>query len=359
LNKLKFYGIKGNQYDLFKSYLSNRKQRTIIINGTNNNKVTSSWAKVTNGVPQGSILGPLLFIIYINDLPKILETECTPILFADDASFLIAQANSREFKNLINEVYNVIDDWFNKNLLSLNTTKTYYINFTTKNKVTRDMGDIGTVLTSTNHIKFLGLNIQNDITWDRHIAEVVKKLNTACYMIRNLKPMVSTKTLISVYYSYFHSIMTYGVMFWGNSSHAERIFKIQKRAIRIIKGISHRESCREHFISMKILPLRSQYIYSLLKFVVTNREIFDSNRDYYQINTRRNKDLHMNQVNLMKYGNGVFHMAVKMYNALPNEIKITFNNINNFKQSLKDFLYTNSFYTLNEFLLIDKHCTNV
>jgi hypothetical protein len=69
-------------------------------------------------------------------------------------------------------------------------------------------------------------------------------------------------------------------------------------------------------------------------------------------------DMHMNQVNLVKYGNGVFHMAVRMYNALPNEIKTTFNNINNFKQNIKDFLYTNSFYTLNEFLLRNKRCTN-
>jgi hypothetical protein len=112
---------------------------------------------------------------------------------------------------------------------------------------------------------------------------------------------------------------------------------------------------------MNILPLRSQYIYSLLKFVVKNREIFDINRDYYEINTRHNMDMHMNQVNLMKYGNGVFHMAVRVYTALPNEIKTTFRNINKFKQKtvhLKDFLYTNSFYTMNEFLLRDKHCTN-
>jgi hypothetical protein len=109
-----FYGIKGNQYDLYKSYLSNRKQRTIIFNGTNNNKVNSRRAKVTNGVPQGSILGPLLFIIYINDLPKILEMKCTPILFADDARFFITQTNPRKFTHRINEVYNLTDDWFKK-----------------------------------------------------------------------------------------------------------------------------------------------------------------------------------------------------------------------------------------------------
>jgi hypothetical protein len=110
--------------------------------------------------------------------------------------------------------------------MSLNITKTYYINFTVNNKVVRDMGGIGAILSSTNHIKFLGLIIQNDITLDRHIDEIENKLNTACYMTRNPKSVVSTKTLKSVYYSYFHSVMTYGVMFWGNSSHADRISKI-------------------------------------------------------------------------------------------------------------------------------------
>jgi hypothetical protein len=80
--------------------------------------------------------------------------------------------------------------------------------------------------------------------------------------------MVSMKTLRSVYFAYFHSVMTYGIMFWGNSSSAERIFKLQKRAVRIMKGCGLRESCREHFKDMNIFPLRSQYIYSLMMFVV-------------------------------------------------------------------------------------------
>jgi hypothetical protein len=124
-------------------------------------------------------------------------------------------------------------------------------------------------------------------------------------------------------------------MLWGNSSHAERVLKLQKRVIRLIKGCGYRESCREHFRDMNILPLRSQYIYSLMTFVITNREIFNTNSDCYEIDTRQNINIHMYQVNLAKYGNGVYNMAVRIYNGLPNKLKIILNNSNKFKASLK------------------------
>jgi hypothetical protein len=113
--------------------------------------------------------------------------------------------------------------------------------------------------------------------------------------------------------------MIYGLMFWGNSSQAKRVFKLQKRVIRLIKGCGYRDSYREHFRDMNILPLRSQYIYSynpnfnvitvkfsllnflcnrgLMMFVIKNREIFDTNRDCYEIDTRQNINIHMYQVN--------------------------------------------------------------
>jgi soluble lytic murein transglycosylase-like protein len=84
-------------------------------------------------------------------------------------------------------------------------------------------------------------------------------------------------------------------------------------------------------------------------FIVKNRELFDTNRDYYEINTRHNMDIHTSQVNLAKYGNGVTHMAVRTYNALPNKLKEMSNYINKFKNKLKEFLYSNTFYTLDEF----------
>jgi hypothetical protein len=106
---------------------------------------------------------------------------------------------------------------------------------------------------------------------------------------------------------------------------------------------------REHFRDMNILPLRSQYIYSLMMFLIKNREIFNTNSDCYEIDTRQNMNIHMYQVNLAKYGNGVYLMAVRIYNELPNKLKIILNNPNKFKASLKEFLHLNSYYTLDEF----------
>jgi hypothetical protein len=115
-------------------------------------------------------------------------------------------------KNTINAVYRTLDDWFRKNLLSFNTGKTQYINFTTKNnRLTKwDMGDISSLITSSNHTKFLGLTIDSTLTWKRHIENVMNKLCTACYMIRNIKPFMSVNTLKTVYYSYCHSVINFG-----------------------------------------------------------------------------------------------------------------------------------------------------
>jgi hypothetical protein len=112
----------------------------------------------------------------------------------------------------------------------------------------------------------------------------------------------------------------------------------------MLKGFSSckRESCREYFRGMNILPLRSQYIYSLMMFVIKNREIFDTNKDCYGIETRQNMNIHLYQVNLTKYGNGVYHMAVRIYNELPKKLKvISNNNANKFKGIFvfKLFLY--------------------
>jgi hypothetical protein len=141
---------------------------------------------------------------------------------------LYSHTDPLQFKNKLYEVYWLLDDWFKNNLLSLNTGKTYCINFTANNKVERHIGKLGALIKSTNHIKFLGLTIECSLSWEIHIDEIIQKLSSACYMIRNIKPLMSLNTLRNIYHSYFHSVMTYGLIYWGNSSYAEKVFKMQK-----------------------------------------------------------------------------------------------------------------------------------
>jgi hypothetical protein len=98
-------------------------------------------------------------------------------------------------------------------------------------QIVRDFGKFGTFITTSTDIKLLGLIIENFLTWEGHIEEVIKKLSTACYMLRNIKQFVFTNILKIIYLSYFQSIMTYGLMYWGNSSSVDRVFRMQKRAV--------------------------------------------------------------------------------------------------------------------------------
>ena len=118
------------------------------------------------------------------------------------------------------------------------------------------------VIPNTTSIKFLGLLLDNKLTWKAHSRELVIKLNKACYAIRAIKSLVFLKVLISIYFSYFYSLLTYGVIFWGNSPINKNIFKIQKGVIRIITNNPRRESCKHLFKQLKILTLPSQYIFS-------------------------------------------------------------------------------------------------
>ena len=350
LSKLKTYGITDNHYKLYKSYLDNRYQRTLVYD-QKGNAITSTWAKVIHGVPQGSILGPLLFLLFINDLPMFMRAKSTPILFADDTSILISHSNLFDFRNKIQLIFTNLNEWFKNNLLSLNFSKTQLVHFTTRN--TNQMEIIidhdNKTIPICNSTKFLGITVDCTLSWKHHIDLVTRKLSTICYLIRNIKPYLSLCTLKMTYHSLFHSIMSHGIIFWGNSPHSSKIFKIQKRAIRTMMGCGYRESCRKLFMELKILPLTSQYIFSLLVFVVNNRNYFTPNSAIYDSNTRHKNDLHLPQVTLTMYQRGVYYSGIKVFNSNPRVLKDISNKPDKFKIALRKFLLTHSFYSLDEF----------
>jgi hypothetical protein len=155
--------------------------------------------------------------------------------------------------------------------------------------------------------------------------------------------------LRTIYFSYFHSIITYGIIFWDNSSDSYNIFKLQKRTMRIIMIIGNRISCHELFKKLNVLPLYSLYILSLLLFVVKNIEKFSMNSDVHTTNTQYRADLHPPWINLTIYQKGVYYSGIKIFSHLSQNIKNISWNVKKFKLALKRFLLMGSFYSLDEY----------
>jgi hypothetical protein len=183
----------------------------------------------------------------------------------------------------------------------------------------------------------------NNLSWHCHIDHIIPKLNKASYVIRSLKPLLSFESLKMVYFSTVHSILSYGIIFWGISAYSKIIFKIKKRIIRIIMNSDNRISCRNLFKKLHILPLQSQYIFSLLTFVVKNKNFFKTNSDFHSFSTRYNHYLHIPVANLAVFQKGVWYSGIKICNHLPPTLKQLSYDIPKFKAALKRFLLANFF----------------
>jgi len=152
-----------------------------------------------------------------------------------------------------------------------------------------------------------------------------------------------------IYFSHFHSIMPYGIIFWGNSHYSVNIFKIKKRIVRIITNSNRYDTCRPLFKNLRILPLPSQYIFSILLFVITNKKLFQLNSQVHNIHTRYNDNLHLSSTGLTLVQKGVAYSGCKIYNHLPPQIKKISNNVALFKTMLKKFLLQYVFYSVDEY----------
>ena len=143
----------------------------------------------------------------------------------------------------------------------LNYNKTYFLQFLTKieHEIKIQVLFGNRKIVTTQSLKFLGLTIETLLTWKYHIGDLTSRLNKACYAIRSIKPFMSLDVLRSTYFSYVHSIISYGIIFWGDSSCSEEIFKTQKRIIGIVMNSSKNASCRQLFKELNILPIQSQY----------------------------------------------------------------------------------------------------
>lgn len=335
LNKL---GIRGKALEWIVSYLHNR--RIVMSLGSE----MSEAVELTVGVGQGSILGPLLFLIFINDLPQFVISGDI-YMYADDTSVIIHGNDLIELENKANLVILQFKSWCHKNSLIMNVHKTVFMHFSLTNT---------TILPKINHIdtsdqvKFLGTTIDSNLTFNKEIDSLCSKLAKNTFAILNLKKEINQRDLTTCYYSLVYSILSYNIIIWGQASETDRIFVLQKRIIRILFNLQYRESCRETFRKQRILTITGIYIFKISCFMHKNKKKFKLNTDIHNYQTRRAQEIHISNFNTSSFRKSPYCAGSYIYNKLPVVIRNA-TTFKIFRKKIQMFLIENCFYNLKEF----------
>ncbi|KAI5731551.1 hypothetical protein M8J77_012098 [Diaphorina citri] len=349
LSKLPFYGVGENSLKWFQSYLVGRNQTTKIPTVTNGvkNFVNSSSKNVNLGVPQGSVLGPLLFLIYINDI--IFSTGVGKFtLFADDTTILVDGKSRQEVLSKLTTVLNDIQGWFTANRLTLNADKTTFVYFNPHNPDSlHPIPFNSSSVAPSQEVKFLGVILDAKLKWKSHIHSLKSKLSSSIYAIRSIKTNVNVNSALLSYHAYFHSLMSYGIVYWGFSSPASEIFLLQKRALRAVFGFGRRDSCRTLFKDNNILTLYGQVILDSCVLIHKLQNTLSRHSDYHHYPTRIRDNIVISRERM--FGKSFLSAGISIYNNLPSSLKSLSNE--RFKPALKDVLLNSCPYSIQEFSL--------
>ena len=264
LHKLEYYGVRGTSLDWFKSYLDNRKQCVHC-------NETSDLLPITCGVPQGSILGPILFLIYINDIPNSSDLINFQ-LFADDTCLFYSHKNLNILEKTFNEELIRINDWLLANKLSLNVDKSNTILFRPKNQREGQLISLtlnGEAIKERISAKYLGIFFDNKLLWNHQIEHISKKLIKSNALLAKLRHFVGHKTLTNLYNSLIQPHIDYGSLIWGTAAQTNlsKLESLQNKALRIMCFKNSRESATPLYKHEKILPLLHNTILNQGKFL--------------------------------------------------------------------------------------------
>ena len=340
LSKLYKFGIRGLALKLIGNYLNDRKQFTKI------NNIMSEPQQITCGIPQGSILGPLLFNLYINNLPKI--SKFSVRLFADDACLTLRDKNVSKLENLTNQELIKINNWRKLSKLSINYSKSNYIIFSkTNDNKQYNISIEGNILERVKEVRYLGVYIDEKLSWKSHINKLKSKLISASYILSKLRYCVDIPTLKMVYFSLVYPKLNYCVTAWGGiaKSNLQPIVNLQKKIIRIITYKSYISPTKPIFLQLKTLPFNSIYMLnlSILMYKIQNKLITGSYNlikldDKHNYNTRlatnNNFFQNYNKTNIGK--STCSAQGSKLWTTIPTNIKSL--PLHLFKNKMKEYL---------------------
>ena len=342
LHKLSHYGIRGIALEWFRNYLQDRKQYVSL------NDHCSNMKDINCGVPQGSILGPLLFIIYINDFHRSSDI-LSFILFADDSNVFFSNKNPHTLIQTINTELNKLTQWIRANKLSLNLQKTKYMIFSnTIDTLPSDIIFDDTPLECVSEIKFLGVTVDNKLSWKPHVLNICKTISRNIGIINKLKNFLPLSSLLMLYSSLILPILNYGILAWGNThnSSLDKICTLQKKSLRIICNTAARSHTDPLFFKHKILKVKDIYSFQLGQFMYRYNnnslpDIFNSmfpkNQTIHNYPTRQSNEFHLPRLRTLLAQNTFLYTGPKFWNSLDADIKNA-RSLSSFKHKLKFLL---------------------
>ena len=326
------YGIRGLPLKWFRSYLSDRKQFVAV------GSCRSSLKATNIGVPQGSILGPILFLLFVNDLPNSTDF-LLPTLFADDTTLSISHHNYNEIVPILNRELDLIHKWTVSNKLSLNVEKTEMILVSNKKKTHANDQIIlgGEYIKYDDECVFLGVRMDNRLNFSSHINYVVNKLSKNTGIFYRIKDNMPKQARINYYYSLIFPYLTYNVVVWGGTykNHLYPVIRQQKRIIRLIADAEYLAHTNPIFLKFEILKFEDIYKFFLSVYMFKARQqgLFSTS---HNLNTR-NHNLASTQFHrLSSSQHSVSFSGPKIWNSLPSYIR-NINSLPSFKHKLKQY----------------------
>ena len=343
LNKLEHYGVRGIAHQFLTSYLKNRFQYVSY------NNVKSELLEITCGVPQGSILGPLLFILYVNDIGNI-SSFLKFVLFADDTNIFASDSDIEILSNRINSELSKLNTWFKANKLSLNVKKTNFMLFTNRlRKSNINISINNTAINMVQSTKFLGVIIDSKLNWKEHIDVIKKKLSKCTGIIYKASVNLETNTLRYLYCSLFLPYINYCVEVWGSAAkcYLNKITVLQKRVVRILCKTDRYSHTAPLFKMLKILKFEDLVFVriAITMYKAYNGQLpanvqckFEFNRNITNYNLRNKCNFKTNYSRTCKKSRCLSVYGIKVFNELPTDIKDAVN-IMHFKGQLKNMVF--------------------